>query len=230
MPPIAENIRRVKERIKNAALRAGRGPDSIRLVAVTKGVDVNRIREAIEAGVDTFGENYIQEARPKIEAIGRGVVKWHFIGHLQRNKAKYAVKLFDLIHTVDSLELAMELNRRSKDKRTDVLIEVNPGGEETKAGVDESGMMELVEGILAYENLSVKGLMVIPPYLEDPEAVRPYFARLKGLAMEIEERNIPGISMQELSMGMSHDFEVAIEEGATIVRIGRAIFGERSSE
>lgn len=237
---IAENIARVREGIERACRRAGRDPGGIRLVAATKGVDVERIREAIDAGVGTFGENYIQEAIPKIEAIGKGLpdrpISWHFIGHLQRNKARLAVGFFDCIQSLDSLGLGLELARRLKDKRLvpaglkqglDVLIEVNLGGEATKAGVGEAGLINLVEGIARFENLSVKGLMTIPPYLEDPEAVRPYFKRLRDLALEIERKGIPGISMEELSMGMSHDFEVAIEEGATMVRIGMAIFGER---
>jgi len=228
---IVENITRVRERIERACRRAGREPGSIRLVAATKGVDVERIREAIEAGVDTFGENYIQEAIPKVEAIGKGLpgrpISWHLIGHLQRNKAKLAVEFFDCIQSLDSLRLGLELAKRLKDKRLDVLIEVNLGGEATKTGVGESGLINLVKGVAGLENLTVKGLMVIPPYFEDPEAVRPYFKRLRDLALEIERIGIPGISMEELSMGMSHDFEVAIEEGATMVRIGRVIFGER---
>lgn len=228
---IAENIARVRERIERACRRVGRDPGSIRLVAATKGVGVERIMEAIEAGVDTFGENYIQEAIPKVEAIRKGFpdrpISWHFIGHLQRNKARQAVEFFDCVQSLDSLGLGLELARRLKDKRLDVLIELNLGGEATKTGVGETGLINLVGGIARFENLSVKGLMAIPPYLKDPEAVRPYFKRLRDLALEVEREGIPGIAMEELSMGMSHDFEVAIEEGATMVRVGRAIFGER---
>ena len=222
---IKDNYLKVLEKIEKAALRAGRAPEEVKLVAVSKTVDIERIREAIEAGVKILGENYVQEAKKKIEEIGKGV-SWHFIGHLQTNKAKYAVKLFDMIHSIDSLQLAEELNRRAgKEGRImKVMLEVNISGERTKFGAEEEGAIELGKGVLGLRNLELIGLMTMPPYFEDPEMSRPYFIQLRELKEKMEKE---GISVKELSMGMSNDFEVAIEEGATYVRIGTAIFGPR---
>ncbi len=226
---IAENLAEVRRRMERAARRAGRDPAEITLVAVTKSVDVKRIKEAFDAGARTFGENYVQEAQEKIEKLKRKPIKWHFIGHLQKNKAKYAVELFHMIETVDSLGLAKELSKRAQ-KPIDVLIQVNIAKEKTKAGVEIDEVEDLAEAISTLENLRLKGLMTIPPYNENPEFSRPYYMTLRRIAERIKRRNIPGVSMQELSMGMSHDFEVAIEEGATIIRVGQAIFGERPSK
>ena len=225
---VADNLRFVRERVTAAALRAGRDPARVRLMAVTKTVDDDRIREAIRAGVEIIGENYVQEARRKIEIMGAGD-RWHLIGHLQTNKAKYAVRLFGMIHSVDRLELAAELDRRAREagRVMPILIEVNVGGEETKSGVPLSEAPALVRQAAGFMNLSVQGLMTMPPWSDDPEEVRPYFRTLRELAERIAAETIPGVGMRELSMGTTGDYAVAVEEGATIVRIGRGIFGER---
>lgn len=225
MSSIKENYLKVMERAERAAQKAGRNPGEIKLVAVSKTVEVARIKEAIEAGVSILGENYVQEAQKKIEEIGRPV-SWHFIGHLQSNKAKYAVSLFDMIHSLDSIPLAEELNRRvEKEGQTiNVLIEVNLSGETTKFGTEEARAFDIASGVLNLSHLYLVGLMTMPPYFDDPELSRPYYVRLR----ELKEKMIKeGIPLRELSMGMSNDFEVAIEEGATFVRVGTAIFGER---
>jgi pyridoxal phosphate enzyme (YggS family) len=225
---IADNLKTVQDRIAAAAKRASRDPSSVKLVVVTKTVDIGRIREAAAAGAAILGENRVQEAKEKIEKLGR-VASWHLIGHLQTNKAKYAVRLFDVIHSVDNLELAHELDKQAAkiNKKQDVLIEVSIAGEATKAGVATKDAAALVREAAKLGNISIKGLMTVPPFLDDPEAVRPYFRKLRDLAESIARENIPHVSMQELSMGMSGDFEVAVEEGATMVRVGTAIFGER---
>jgi pyridoxal phosphate enzyme (YggS family) len=216
------------DRLASAAKRAGRDAESVRLVVVTKTVDSNRILEAVHAGAVILGENRVQEAKEKIEHLG-DIASWHLIGRLQTNKAKYAVKLFDLIHSMDNLDLARELDRQAAriGKVQDVLIEVNLGEEAAKAGVDIRAAVGLAREAAGLKNISIKGLMAIPPFLDDPEQVRPYFRRLQALARTIDSERMQGVSMQELSMGMSGDFEVAIEEGATMVRVGTAIFGER---
>ncbi|MGQ9648375.1 MAG: YggS family pyridoxal phosphate-dependent enzyme [Thermodesulfobacteriota bacterium] len=228
MASIKENCLKVMERIEKAARRAGRDPAEVKLVAVSKTVGATRIREAIEAGVSILGENYVQEAQKKIEEIGRAV-SWHFIGHLQSNKAKYAVRLFDMIHSIDSLPLAQELNRRAGQAghKIKVMIEVNLSGEETKFGTDEEKVLNIAKGILTLEHLCLEGLMTMPPYFESPEMSRPYYVQLRELKEEMVKEGVP---LKELSMGMSNDFEIAIEEGATYVRVGTAIFGERSSK
>jgi len=225
MSVIKENLSRVRERIERAARKAGRDPDDIKLVAVSKTVEVARIRESIEAGVSILGENYIQEAQKKIEEIGRHVF-WHFIGHLQSNKAKYAIRLFDMIHCVDSQPLVEELNRRAEqaDRVVKVMIEVNLSKEASKFGTDEEVVSNLARKVQTHQHLSLEGLMTMPPYFDSPEKSRPYYIALR----ELKERMVKeGIPMKELSMGMSNDFEVAIEEGATFVRVGTAIFGPR---
>ena len=226
---IAENIVRVQEHIAAACQRAGRGPEDVKLVAVTKTVPPDRIRLAYEAGLRDFGENRVQEAAAKRPALSDLTVIWHLIGHLQSNKARPARELFHWVHSVDSLRLAEKLHQSAvcSGDRLPVLLEVNLGGEATKAGVGESEVIKLVEQIAPLETLEVRGLMVIPPFFEDPEQARPFFRRLRQLAREVEARGVPNVSLQELSMGMSHDFEVAIVEGATIVRVGTAIFGPR---
>ncbi|MDD4241475.1 MAG: YggS family pyridoxal phosphate-dependent enzyme [Smithellaceae bacterium] len=227
---IADNIRTIRNRMAAAAARAGRDPAGIRLMAVSKTVEPERIRQAIDAGIGLLGENYVQEAREKIPAVGQAV-QWHMIGHLQTNKVKYVVTLFDWIHSVDRLELAQELSRRAGQhgRVLNVLIEVNVSGEASKNGARPADVLELARQVAALPNLSVRGLMTMPPYSDDPENSRPYFVALRRLRDELAAAALPGVAMAELSMGMTDDFEVAIEEGATIIRVGRAIFGERRS-
>ncbi len=187
------------------------------------------VKEAIDIGMTDFGENYIQEAREKITTLSAHPVTWHYIGHLQSNKAKYAVRMFDLIHSVDSLKLAKELDKYAKkiDKVQAILIQVNVAKEDSKSGVYIEDTLRLVRETSKLENIAVKGLMTMPPYFNAPEKARPFFAALRQLRDQIKNENMPNISMEELSMGMTGDFEAAIEEGATMVRIGTAIFGER---
>jgi pyridoxal phosphate enzyme (YggS family) len=230
---IAENIKVVRDRIKVAVKRSGRDPSEIKLVAVSKTVDIDRVKEAVIAGITILGENRVQEAKEKISnfkfQISNLKVEWHMVGHLQTNKAKTAIRLFDLIHSVDSLRLAEEIDRESRKagKVQDVLVEVNLGGEETKHGVSKEGTISLLKELSKLKNISVKGLMTMPPFSEDPEKVRPYFRRLREIRDNINELRVTSYELRDLSMGMSNDFEVAIEEGATMVRIGTALFGER---
>ncbi|HUL37363.1 MAG TPA: YggS family pyridoxal phosphate-dependent enzyme [Thermodesulfobacteriota bacterium] len=236
MSMIKENLLRVTERIEKAARKAGRDSNEIKLVAVSKTVETDRIKEAIEAGVTILGENYVQEAQKKIEEIGRPActerfgegkpVSWHFIGHLQSNKAKYAVRLFDMIHALDSVSLAEELNQRAEKagRLMKVMIEVNLSREATKFGTDEEMVLNLAKSIQGLKHLSLEGLMTMPPYFDSPEMSRPYYIALRELKEKMAKEGIP---MKELSMGMSNDFEIAIEEGATFVRVGTAIFGAR---
>jgi hypothetical protein len=223
------NIDRIRKNITETAIKCGRKPSDIRLMAVSKTVDDDRLVEAINAGVDMIGENYVQEAKRKIEKIGR-TIEWHMIGRLQTNKAKYAVRLFDMIHSVDRLNLAIELDRRSLalGKITKILIEVNMAGETTKSGASGDDVLVLVHEIALLKSLSIQGLMTMPPWFDNPQEARPYFASLRELKEKIIHEKISNVAMKELSMGMSEDYPVAIEEGATIVRIGRSIFGQRS--
>ena len=225
---LRENIERVQERIAQACRRSGRRREDVKLVAVSKTHPPELIRSAYAAGIRDFGENRVQEARSKRLALADLNATWHLIGHLQTNKAKLAAELFQCVHSVDSLHLAHKLAVAALSARLPVLIEVNLGEEFSKAGVRAEELTALAEQIAPIEMLEVRGLMVIPPFCANPEEGRPYFHELRTLAAEIEARHLPNISMRELSMGMSHDFEVAIEEGATIVRIGTAIFGERA--
>jgi hypothetical protein len=229
MIDIEENVAQVRERIAAASRRSGRGPDDVKLVAISKTFPPELIRAAYEAGLRDFGENRVQEAAAKRPALADLSITWHLVGHLQSNKAKAARELFHWVHSVDSFRLAQKLDQTAPAGagRLAVLLEVNLGGEMSKAGVSESDVFQLAQQCSQLATLAVRGLMVIPPFLDDPEQVRPYFRRLRELAQEIESKNIPNLSMQELSMGMSHDFEVAIEEGATMVRVGTAIFGAR---
>lgn len=227
---IAEALKEVKERINNSTVKAGRSPDDIKLVAVSKTIELKRIIEAVKAGVSILGENRVQEARDKISNFKSQIpnlrIQWHLIGNLQKNKAKTAVQLFDLIHSVDSTKLTEELNKHAREirKKQRVLVQVKLSNEATKHGVLEKDLLELLEKVTGMENLRLEGLMTMPPFFEAPEKTRPYFRKLKQLAEIASEKGFP---VNELSMGMSNDFEVAIEEGATIVRIGTAIFGER---
>ena len=224
-----KRLDQIKERIRQAAETSGRDADSVRLVAVSKTVPTDIVRQALEIGVTILGENYVQEAQKKFQALVQYPVSWHFIGHLQSNKAKYAVRLFDMIHSVDSLKLARELDKQAAkvDKIQQILVQVNISGEETKSGIAADETMALITAISQMENLSLRGLMTMPPYFYQPEKVRPFFAALRKLRDQINEQHIPNVSIEELSMGMTGDFEVAIKEGATLVRIGTAIFGER---
>ena len=226
---ISRNLKAVRQRIAEACSRCGRDPAEVRLLSVTKTMSAETIRLAIQAGAGLFGENYIQEAREKCGALAEYPVSWHFIGHLQTNKAKYAVKLFDLIHTVDSLRLATELDREARKigKVQRILIQVNIGKEASKSGIDAESAEALIRNLADFANISVQGLMVIPPFFDEPERVRPYFRGLCELRDTLDKPGISGIRLNELSMGMTGDFEAAIEEGATLVRIGTAIFGER---
>ena len=229
MGSIKDRLEKVKDRIKRAAEGCHRDPETVGLVAVSKTVAVSKVQEAIEAGVTILGENYVQEARAKFNDLVAYPVAWHFIGHLQSNKAKYAVRLFDLIHSVDSFKLARELNKQAAkvNKIQNILIQVNIAEESTKSGVATQDTLKLLEDISGLENLAVKGLMTMPPFFNNPEKVRPYFKALRDLRDDLEQKRLPNAVLQELSMGMTGDFEAAIEEGATLVRIGTAIFGAR---
>jgi pyridoxal phosphate enzyme (YggS family) len=222
-------LEQIKERIRKACESCSRDADSVRLVAVSKTIAAGTVKEAIEAGVTVLGENYIQEAREKFNTLVQYPVSWHFIGHLQSNKAKYAVRLFDLIHSVDSFKLARELDKQANklDKIQQILVQVNISAEDTKSGISADEAPGLISEISRLENLSIRGLMTMPPYFYQPEKVKPFFAALRELRDRIKAQAPANVSLEELSMGMTGDFEVAIEEGATLVRIGTAIFGER---
>lgn len=225
---LAENLERVQERIRAAARRAGRS-DEVTLVAVTKTVSAESIAEAYGLGVRHFGENRVQEFEGKHRELALPEATWHLVGHLQSNKAKRAAHLFDRIDSLDSAQLATKLAAAAAQagRELPVLLQVHLGEEPTKHGVEPASLAELVAPLAELKGLRVEGLMVLPPYLEPPERVRPYFRRLRELAEKLDQRGIPGISLRQLSMGMSHDFEVAIEEGATQVRLGTVLFGER---
>jgi PLP dependent protein len=232
MSSVADNLAGINERIALACARARRDPSQVQLVGVTKMVSIDRIIEGVNAGVKVLGENYVQEALQKIIALQSFTISWHFIGHLQSNKAKIAVEPFDLIHTVDREGLAKELNLRGGriGKRISVLLQVKLGQEETKSGIAPGGVIDLCQYVSSLDNLTVRGLMALPPYLDDPEQVRPYFRQLRLLLERLKERSAKPEELTELSMGMSHDFEVAIEEGATLIRVGTVLFGERPGE
>lgn len=224
---IQSNLALVNQRIAKTALTCGRKPESVSLVVVTKTQPAASVRMAIEAGAGIVGENYIQEARDKFENLVDQPARWHFIGHLQSNKAKYAVRLFEMIHGVDSVKLAAELDKQAgkAGKIQSILVQVNISREPGKSGVEQGRTLELIRTISAYQNIKVEGLMTMPPFFDAPESARPYFAALRRLRDQIA--NDLGCPLNHLSMGMSGDYEVAIEEGATLVRIGTAIFGGR---
>jgi pyridoxal phosphate enzyme (YggS family) len=227
---LTKNISAILDKISHAALRAGRSPDDVKLIAVTKKVEGERIKEAADAGIRFFGENRVQEAQQKILNLkfDPARIEWHLIGHLQKNKVKHAVQLFDLVHTIDSIELATEVDRQAGkiNKIQRVLVQAKLSGEETKQGISEERLFLLLKEMGVMKNIKLEGLMTMPPFFENPEKTRPYFRRLKDLS-DIARKS--GYALTELSMGMSNDFAVAIEEGATMVRIGTAIFGERSN-
>lgn len=221
---LAERLEKVNNQIEAAARKAGRSFEEITLIAVSKTHPASVVREAIEAGARVFGENKVQEAEGKIAEIGREKAAWHLIGHLQSNKARKAVRLFDVIHTIDSVELAARLERICIEERVaslSVFVQVDLAREATKSGVDVKDLPELIEFLRNCKHLKLEGLMTLPPFFEDVETVRPFFAKLR----ELRDEFVPG---GKLSMGMSHDFAAAIEEGATHVRVGTAIFGERN--
>lgn len=232
--PISDDIHRriaeVRRAIEMSARSAGRDPREIRLIAVSKTHPPDVVKVAIEAGIRDFGENRVQEADSKIIQLGRDAARWHLIGHLQANKARRAVTLFDVIHTLDSASLARRLDRLCEESERDklsVLVQVDLGGEATKSGASEDKLAELVTVIAGCARLRLRGLMTIPPFFDDANLVRPYFRRLRELRDKLKAQQAFDSGEGELSMGMSHDFAVAIEEGATFVRVGTAIFGER---
>ncbi len=229
-PALSERIEAVRGRIEACALRCNRAPNEITLVAVSKTHPAEVIREAIAAGVTDLGENRVQEAEGKIPEAGRHAARWHLIGHLQSNKARRAVELFDVIHSLDSVALAQRLDRMCVElnrQELPVMIQVDLGREATKSGADEAEVLQLVEALKHCQRLRLSGLMTLPPYFDDAEQVRPFFRKLRELRDELSSRRAFGDLRGELSMGMTHDYEIAIEEGATIVRVGTAIFGAR---
>ena len=227
MTSIAENLERVREQIAHAAAKVGRAPNEVELVAITKTHAAEKVREAIQAGQSLFGESRVQEARAKIPELP-SAIRWHFVGHLQKNKIRHALPLFEMIHSVDSLALAQEMNRIAEEEgmRPRVLLEINVAGQGSKFGFAPDKLREQMEALLALPRLSVLGLMTIPPLGEEPEASRKYFVQLRELRdrLQTEFR----VDLAQLSMGMTQDYAVAVEEGATLVRVGTAIFGERS--
>jgi len=232
---IFENIRIIRGRISHAAIRAGRRPEDIKLIAVTKTTGIQQIKEAIGAGLRIFGESKVQEAQKKVTSdelrVMNNGIEWHLIGHLQKNKAKAAVELFEMIHSIDSVELAEIADKHAKKagKTQKILLQVKLSDEISKYGILNNNLPETIKEISEMKNLSIKGLMTIPPFFENPENARPYFSELRTLRDTINESRVTSHELRELSMGMTNDFEVAIEEGATMVRIGTAIFGERKN-
>ena len=229
MVDIAGNCRRVMDAVADAAERSGRDPRRVRLLAATKTQPVEAVRDAVEAGVSLLGENYVQEAQAKKDLVG-GNAEWHLIGHLQRNKARAAVGLFALIQSLDNARLARILDREAQgqDRDVGVLVEVNLGGEASKTGVAEEGLVPLLREVSGLSRVRVRGLMVVPPLGADPEASRPYFRRLRELRDSANELGLANVALEELSMGMTHDYHIAVAEGSTLVRVGTALFGPRS--
>lgn len=229
MPSIENNLSEIRNRVRDAAIACGRDPESIRLIAVSKKKSAQDMMACMAAGGTHFGENYIQEAMQKIDEIGIDKACWHFIGHLQSNKAKFAVRYFEYIHTVDSVKLAKEINKwaQKTNKIQKVLLQVNIAGEQTKSGAKNEDAVALARQISTFENVSIQGLMCMPPYFTDPEDARDYFKALAGIRSQIQDLQLDNVSLAHLSMGMSNDFEVAIEEGSTMVRVGTSIFGSR---
>ena len=229
MTTIKENLDTINRQILETADKCNRLPEKIKLIAVSKRKSAKTIMEAIKAGARHFGENYIQEAIEKIDIIADDSITWHFIGHLQSNKARFAVQYFEYIHTVDKLKLAKEINKQAKkiDKIQKILVQINIGEEITKSGAGIENAIELVEKIQGFDNIAVQGLMCMPPYFTDPEEARGYFKQLLEIQKKIMNKNFDNVAMTHLSMGMSNDFKVAIEEGSTMVRVGTSIFGSR---
>lgn len=225
---IEENIIEVKRRVEEAAKKAGRNPEDVLILAVSKTIDVPRIKEAVQCGLNSLGENRVQEIMDKYEPMGEGI-NWHLIGHLQTNKVKYIIDKVCLIHSVESLKLAEEINKKAEKAGIimDILVEVNIANEESKFGIKPEDCESFIRELSKMKNINVKGLMTVAPFTENPEENRVYFKGLKDLLVDINNKKIDNINMSELSMGMTGDFEVAVEEGATIVRVGTGIFGER---
>lgn len=230
MSSIKENIDNINKQIFDTAISCGRKPEDIQLIAVSKKKNSDTILEGIKAGACHLGENYIQEAIDKINLIGKDKACWHFIGHLQSNKAKFAVQYFEYIHTVDTVKLAKEINKQAEkiNKVQKILLQVNIAQEETKSGANTKEAIDLVKQLCSLTNLSLQGLMCMPPYFSDPEQARIYFKQLFQIKEKIIANQFDNVSMKHLSMGMSNDFKVAIQEGATMVRVGTAIFGSRN--
>jgi pyridoxal phosphate enzyme (YggS family) len=227
---LGQQLAEVRRRIESTALGCGRKPDEITLVAVSKTHPAEIVGEAVALGVGDLGENRVQEAETKIPEVGRQAARWHLIGHLQSNKARRAVQLFDVIHSLDSVDLAQRLDRMCAEENRDslpVLIQVDLGGEETKSGVPETDLPALVRAANECERLRLIGLMTLPPFFDEANQTRPFFRRLRALRDELAGKGVFGDGPGELSMGMTHDFEIAIEEGATMIRVGTAIFGAR---
>ncbi len=230
MNEIGNRLAAIRSQIKETARSAGRNPDGIHLVGVSKRQSADKVRAAVNAGITILGENYIQEAVEKIETLKDLEAAWHFIGHLQTNKARFAVRHFDLIHTVDSVKLAREIDKQAQkiQKIQKVLIQINISQESSKSGARSDDALVLVREAAQFENIAITGLMGMPPFFDDPERARPFFRELAWIRSKIEDAKIPNVTMDHLSMGMSGDFKAAIEEGSTLVRIGTAIFGARS--
>lgn len=228
MSYIKENIENVERKIQAACDRSGRKREDVLLLAVSKTIDVPRIKEAVECGLTSLGENKVQEIMDKYEPMGEGV-KWHLIGHLQTNKVKYIIDKVELIHSVDSLKLAEEISKRAKAKgiTANILLEINAAGEESKFGLKPEECEEAVREISVLDNIKIRGLMTVAPNVENPEENRIYFKQMKQLLVDINAKKIDNVNMDVLSMGMTGDYEVAIEEGAKIVRVGTGIFGAR---
>ena len=228
MSYIKENIENVERKIQAACDRSGRKREDVLLLAVSKTIDVPRIKEAVECGLTSLGENKVQEIMDKYEPMGEGV-KWHLIGHLQTNKVKYIIDKVEIIHSVDSLKLAEEISKRAKAKgiTANILLEINAAGEESKFGLKPEECEEAVREISILDNIKIRGLMTVAPNVENPEENRIYFKQMKQLLVDINAKKIDNVNMDVLSMGMTGDYEVAIEEGATIVRVGTGIFGAR---
>jgi pyridoxal phosphate enzyme (YggS family) len=229
---IRDRLAQVREQIARAAERAGRSSEEITLIAVSKTFDSSTVQRAVDAGALDLGENRVQEAASKVETVKGEQLRWHLIGHLQSNKARLAVRAFDVIHTVDSRELADRLDRIAGEegRRLTVLAQVDLGDEPTKTGADETELAGIVEALDAAKHLDFKGLMTMPPFFDQPEQTRPYFRRLREMLDQLNRGREAARQLTQLSMGMSHDFEVAIEEGATMVRVGTAIFGKREKK
>ena len=228
MTDVAANYREIVERITQAAISRRRDPRNVKILAAAKAQDTKSVEAAITAGVVLIGENYVQEANIKRRNLPARV-EWHMIGHLQRNKAKAAVEIFDVIESLDNAELARELDKegRKRNARVRALIEINIGGEETKSGVAKANVAELLRTVGRLQNVRIEGLMTVPPFRENCEETRPYFRELRQLRDELRSLKLPNVDLRELSMGMTHDYLIAVEEGATIVRIGTALFGPR---
>jgi PLP dependent protein len=227
---LSERITSVRRRVDEAARRCNRAPEEITLVAISKTHPPEVLKDALTLGLTDLGENRVQEAEGKIVALGRNAVRWHLVGHLQSNKSRRAVQLFDVIHSLDSVALAQRLDRlciAEGRAQLPVLIQIDLGGETTKTGIDPQGLPELLDALRDLERVRLIGLMTLPPYFENPDCGRPYYKTLRGLRDKLQREGRFGERAGELSMGMSHDFEIAIEEGATIVRVGTAIFGAR---